>query len=424
MPDVRCSCGKTLRVPLRLTGKKVKCPQCATVIVVGADGAATVMSELRPSTRIMTLGGDDSDIGLRGDAGPIRFACLCGNELIARRGTEGQKLKCPSCGRTVKVPDESGLGGDASGGGASCPKCGAELPGGAFVCPGCNANLLTGHAAAAKCPRCSADLPIGAINCERCHLNLVTGQLELPPDPEEEQVAGMMQSLTTSFTAPIRGLGGALLAAGIAIGIILPPGWTGKILGFFVYSLLGFPCLRAAVNGESLGPKSKVFKAVSEEWVFPWLATLIAAIIVGTPLIVLGIVFRPPPVPGAPTGDVFPSLAANFITVLVTIGTGMVLPLVVMRAGGFGEIGQGADPFALRATAQAFPLETMMGILYLVAVCGVGFVVHLVTAATGAPAVWLGTAILYLGSMWGSFLGSTYRRRKGDMPGRPTTAPG
>lgn len=420
MPDIRCSCGKTLRVPGRLIGKKARCPRCAKVLVVSADGAATVVEHPSHTTQILTFDVEESDVGLRGGSGPIRFSCLCGKEMIARQGTEGQKLKCPDCGRLNVIPAEGGGGVGETAGGASCPKCGVELPGGAIVCPSCKANLLTGKSAGAKCPRCSADLPVGAINCEGCHLNLVTGQLELPPDPEEQQVASMMESFGASFSAPFRGVGSLLLVIGIAVGASLPEGWVGKIVSLFLYSFLAFPCLRAASLGEGMGPKSKVFRSIAEEWVFPWLSTLLAGLIVGIPLIVVGCVFRPP---DATPGTVFQSLTANIVTVLVTIATGVALPVVLMRAGGFGSVMHGVDPFAQLETAKTFPLETMMSVLYLVGVAAIGFVVHLVDASAGAQGAVLGSAIFLLGSMWGSFLGSVYNRRKGEMPGRPTTAP-
>lgn len=420
MPDVSCSCGKTLRVPARLIGKKAKCPRCGKVLVVSADGSATIVEKISPTTRIMTFDAEESDVGLRGDTGPIRFSCLCGKELISRRGTEGQKLKCVACGRLVKIPEESGGGVGETGGGASCPKCGAELPGGAFVCPSCNANLLTGKSAGAVCPRCSGPLEVGAIKCEKCHLNLVTGQVELPPDPEEEQVASMMQSLTASFTAPIRGLGGALIATGLVAGVVIPSGWIGKIIGLVVYTFLAFPCLRAASLGEGMGAKSKVFKSIVDEWVMPWIATLLTIVILGIPLIVAGIVFRPS---DAAPGELFPSLTANLVTVLLTTGFGIALPLAIMRAGGYGSVMHGIDPFALIETAKTFPLETLMGVLYLIAVVVVGFLVGLVTTVADASGAVLATAMLVFGSMWGAFLGSIYHRRKAEMPGLPTTAP-
>ncbi|GEM_PF-2760058 len=420
MPNVSCSCGKTLRVPDRLIGRKAKCPKCGKILIVSADGAATIVDKISPTTRIMTFDVEDSDVGLRGDTGPIRFSCLCGKELLSRRGTEGQKLKCVNCGRLVKIPEESGGGIGETAGGASCPKCGAELTGGAIVCPACKANLLTGKSAGAVCPRCSAALEPGTIKCEKCHLNLVTGQLELPPDPEEEQVASMMQSLSASFTAPIRGLGGALIATGLLAGVFIPSGWIGKCLGLVVYTFLAFPCLRAASLGEGMTPKSKVFKSIADEWVFPWIATLLTIIIIGIPLIVAGIVFRPN---DAIAGELFPSLTANIVTVLLTTGFGIALPLAIMRAGGYGSVMHGIDPFALLETAKTFPLETLLAVLYLIGIVVVGFLISLVTAMADASGAILATAMLLCGSMWGAFLGSIYHRRKAVMPGLPTTAP-
>ncbi|MEK7866748.1 MAG: hypothetical protein AAB434_08690 [Planctomycetota bacterium] len=421
MPNVSCSCGKTLRVPGRLIGKKAKCPRCGKILVVSADGSATIVEKISSTTRIMTFDAEESDVGLRGDSGPIRFSCLCGKELISRRGTEGQKIKCTDCGRLVKIPEESGGGVGETAGGASCPRCGVELPGGAFVCPSCKANLLTGKAAGTGCPRCSAVLEIGAIKCEQCHLNLVTGQVELPPDPEEEQVASMMQSLSASFTAPVRGLGGGLITAGLLAGFVVPSGWTGKILGLVVYTFLAFPCLRAASLGEGMTPKSRVFKSIVDEWVLPWIATLLTILIIAIPLIVAGIVFRPN---DAGAGELLPSLTANIITVLLTTGTGIALPLAIMRAGGYGSVMHGIDPFALIETAKTFPLETLMSVLYLIGViagCAVVGVVTLALDSVGGAV--LGTAVLALCSMWWAFLGSIYHRRKKDMPGLPTTAP-
>jgi hypothetical protein len=52
MLRVACSCGKVLKVNEDLAGKKIKCPECATVLTVKAAASAAVSTRpLKPSTR-------------------------------------------------------------------------------------------------------------------------------------------------------------------------------------------------------------------------------------------------------------------------------------------------------------------------------------------------------------------------------------
>jgi len=81
----------------------------------------------------------------------IKFECVCGQHLVARRGMAGTNVNCPSCRRALTVP----AGGEevdeakyerTERHAVSCP-CGyrvlvkAEAAGGKIHCPVCQATI-------------------------------------------------------------------------------------------------------------------------------------------------------------------------------------------------------------------------------------------------------------------------------------------
>lgn len=82
--QVKCSCGKQLRVPDDYLGKRVKCPACGSTQTVQA-----------------TTGGE---VTAAQPSGMVRFSCGCGKQMQTRAEHAGSIVQCPSCGGEVTVP--------------------------------------------------------------------------------------------------------------------------------------------------------------------------------------------------------------------------------------------------------------------------------------------------------------------------------
>ena len=90
---VACKCGKGFTVPLKFAGKAGKCPKCGGRVEIPAAGSA----QKRPvPTR---QGPKAQDV--------IRFGCPCGKRFKVPRSLAGKSARCPQCGRTIKIPDNS-----------------------------------------------------------------------------------------------------------------------------------------------------------------------------------------------------------------------------------------------------------------------------------------------------------------------------
>jgi len=149
---IRCVCGKTLKIPDSLAGKKVKCPSCGHVLSV--DGDAT-----RPA------------------GGKQTVQCSCGQKLAVPADAMGKKVRCPACSAIVAIPADGAallqapypepepsaedlpfeldLGGQSSDAaisdddafevaGAKCPNCGSSLDAAAQFCVACGTHMATG----------------------------------------------------------------------------------------------------------------------------------------------------------------------------------------------------------------------------------------------------------------------------------------
>lgn len=121
----------------------------------------------------------------------VRFSCQCGKKLKAHPGARGKIVKCPKCGKSVRVPQVStrtkqgGLILSAAGvesapsvdesksrRAAGRPKAAPSKPG-AAVEPQLP---LSGG----RCPKCGVPTTIGAVMCVNCGINFVTGELTKP----------------------------------------------------------------------------------------------------------------------------------------------------------------------------------------------------------------------------------------------------
>jgi len=149
--EVRCECGKQLRIPDSLAEKMAKCPGCGKVFKVPAASAAAPGAE------------------------KVIVACACGQKLAAPASAVGKQVKCPRCGAAVPVtalsrtsapaPAYKTTGEDSfeldlsstspepperddpstfAVAGANCANCGSPLEPGAQFCVTCGTFVTTG----------------------------------------------------------------------------------------------------------------------------------------------------------------------------------------------------------------------------------------------------------------------------------------
>src|SRR5438067_12590152 len=90
---VSCSCGKQLRAKDESAGKKIRCPGCGSVLSVPAAEEEILEEEAPPVP-----------------AKPIVVSCSCGKKLQVRAELAGKAVKCPGCGKSIKVPGPAANG--------------------------------------------------------------------------------------------------------------------------------------------------------------------------------------------------------------------------------------------------------------------------------------------------------------------------
>ena len=85
---------------------------------------------------------------------PIAISCPCGKSAKVGDSMAGRTLKCPQCGKPVKVPQpvsDDGLDDLFAEEGytetveAACPECGQSMKGGAVLCTKCGFNKQSGE---------------------------------------------------------------------------------------------------------------------------------------------------------------------------------------------------------------------------------------------------------------------------------------
>ncbi len=136
--QVKCKCGKALKVKDELAGKAVKCPGCAAVIKVGApatakpaaQAAAARPSAARPSAARPASGGSESL-----------------DDLF----------------------DEEGFSAHVA---AVCPNCRAEMAAGAILCTKCGCNRETGEMLQAH-KTAGVDIDHGTLALEKAESDMI-----------------------------------------------------------------------------------------------------------------------------------------------------------------------------------------------------------------------------------------------------------
>ncbi|KAA5540665.1 hypothetical protein FYK55_19930 [Roseiconus nitratireducens] len=109
---------------------------------------------------------------------PIQIKCQCGKALAVKDQFAGKAVKCPACGKPIRVPVGGGAAASGSAG-AGRPAPAAQPVGqpnagdplnDLFDEEGFGSNI------AAVCPSCRAEMPADAVLCTKCGFNKATGQ--------------------------------------------------------------------------------------------------------------------------------------------------------------------------------------------------------------------------------------------------------
>ncbi len=119
---------------------------------------------------------------------PIAVKCGCGKQLNVRDELAGKAIKCPDCGKVVKVAAD---GASKKSGTAQKPRAAAPRP----AAPAARPASAPSRSAPARselddlfaeegmdremgklCPACRKELPPGAVVCTKCGYNLQTGE--------------------------------------------------------------------------------------------------------------------------------------------------------------------------------------------------------------------------------------------------------
>jgi len=139
--QVKCPCGKLLKVPDTAAGKRVKCPACGKVLQVPAESGIPAPPPAASDKIIVE--------------------CSCGKKLAAPASAAGKQVRCPACKSLIPVPGDEATGDDSAGFSleagpgesdqgeygvekAKCPACGEFLAPGAQFCVACGTHISTG----------------------------------------------------------------------------------------------------------------------------------------------------------------------------------------------------------------------------------------------------------------------------------------
>lgn len=90
--DVKCQCGKQMRVADKYLGKRMKCPECNNPVLIEPAKTAKKPAAASPP------GGSSAAPKL------IAFSCSCGRKMQVKPEYAGRGVKCPGCGKGVRVP--------------------------------------------------------------------------------------------------------------------------------------------------------------------------------------------------------------------------------------------------------------------------------------------------------------------------------
>lgn len=91
-----CDCGKALKAPDALAGKKAKCPDCGAVVLVPNLNGQFEVSDERPEAAFEEL--DDEFAAPTDDRTAQKSCPMCGERITV------SAVKCQFCGETLSSP--------------------------------------------------------------------------------------------------------------------------------------------------------------------------------------------------------------------------------------------------------------------------------------------------------------------------------
>ena len=106
---------------------------------------------------------------------PIQVKCQCGKVLKVKDELAGKAVKCPGCGKAVKVGQAKAAAKPASRPASPAPAPAAPA-GGDSLDDLFDEEGFSDHVAAV-CPQCRAEMAAGAVFCTKCGFNKETGEM-------------------------------------------------------------------------------------------------------------------------------------------------------------------------------------------------------------------------------------------------------
>jgi hypothetical protein len=95
--EIKCQCGKVLKAPDSMAGKRAKCPACGTVLVVpAAEEEILEAEEIAPPV-------DDDPYGLRGALDEEAAYQLANPQPAKQTPSSEDRRPCPACGEMIPV---------------------------------------------------------------------------------------------------------------------------------------------------------------------------------------------------------------------------------------------------------------------------------------------------------------------------------
>jgi hypothetical protein len=212
----------------------------------GTDG----FDKGRPHCRAVAVAVSAEPTPIRRMSTKIKFLCDCGKSLAVDSMAAGKQARCPSCGRTVQIPQPpASEGSDLDLAPIHDPP---PLPTAAKSIWDEEAEYLLQGSAEAACPNCGAPMPASAVVCVGCGYNRPSGAFAggpvtpLSPLRQRSPISRsrrMPRWLLVSIVILVLGLlflvacvsqGMAILSAFIS-GLLLVVGFVMLVIGFFWY---------------------------------------------------------------------------------------------------------------------------------------------------------------------------------------------
>lgn len=151
-----CDCGKSVSVPEKFAGKRIKCPECQQPI----DVPKAAVSNRTPKP-----------------ASKITVKCECGKALAVGANLAGKNVKCPNCGEAVAIP--TGQQQPAKQSVAASPDLDEDF-GGLGDSGGLGDLLdeadLSATTSGNRCPECRNELRPDDVLCVKCGFHLDAGK--------------------------------------------------------------------------------------------------------------------------------------------------------------------------------------------------------------------------------------------------------